>query len=537
MNDARSSESPAVSRFGRNTAVSQSRPVQCYRDASLRVPHKPASHLARHKRPWVYQETEMKWLATIFFLVVLLLLSSVETSVSGSSPQVIVIEGGTLIDGEGGPPVENSVIVVTGNRITAVGKRGRVSYPRGVHIIQANGKYVMPGLIDLHVHYQAWQGELYLAHGVTSVKDTGNPVEWLEAQSGAIADGRTAGPRLFYTGNSLTSPPAIKDHHIGLETPEMGRRAVRILKEHGAVAIKVHQQITPELLRAICDEAHKLGLPVTGHLRRIGAREAALEGIDGLEHATGIPRSSGAHPELLKGDNPENDLVGYYDDLYEAAEMIEGNFSPLIKLLVKRKVAISPTLITWFRVASDHRADYAREDAEYAKIEALGYVPERVRSQWRSSSIFEPKDARDLERFRTAYFKMSRFLKQFHEAGGMVLAGSATVDNIPGLSMHREMELMTELGLSPREVIETATRRNAEFLHKDKEIGTIAVGKLADILVVERNPLEDVKNVGRIMVVMQNGIVVDTRYHADYAMPVPRPKLVRPLWLEMQLKK
>ena len=479
----------------------------------------------------------MKRLTAISFLVVSLVLSASRTSVTGIKPQVIVIEGGTLIDGAGGPPLEDSVVVVSGSRITAVGKKGRVSYPGDARVIRADGKYVMPGLIDLHVHYQAWQGELYLAHGVTTVKDTGNPVEWLEAQSAAISEGRTAGPRLLYTGNSLTSPPAIKDHHIGLDSPDMGRRAVHILKEHGAVAIKVHQQITPELLRAISDEAHKLGLPVTGHLRRIGAREAALAGIDGLEHATGIPRSAGAHPELLKTDNPENDLVGYYDDLNEAAEMNEEKFAPLIRLLVEKKVAITPTLITWFRVASDHRADYAREDAEYAKITALGYVPERVRSQWQSSSIFEPKSASDLERFRAGYLKMSRFLKRFHDAGGMLLAGSATVDNIPGLSMHREMELMAELGLSPREVIEIATRRNAEFLRKDKELGTIAAGKLADIIIVERNPLEDVKNIGRIMVVMQDGKVIDTRYHSDYAMPIPRPKLVRPLWLEMQLKK
>jgi imidazolonepropionase-like amidohydrolase len=479
----------------------------------------------------------MKRLATISFLVVSLVLSSFRTSAIGMTPQVIVIEGGTLIDGTGGPPVEDSVVVINGSRITAVGRRGRVSYPKNARVIRADGKYVMPGLIDLHVHYQAWQGELYLAHGVTTVKDTGNPVEWLEAQSAAISDGRTAGPRLFYTGNSLTSPPAIKDHHIGLDSPEMGRRAVHILKEHGAVAIKVHQQISPELLSAISGEAHKLGLPVTGHLRRIGAREAALAGIDGLEHATGIPRSTGAHPALLKADNPENELVGYYDDLYEAAEMKEENFAPLIKLLVEKRVAITPTLITWFRVATDHRADYKREDAEYAKIASLAYVPERVRKQWQTSSIFEPKSASDLERFRTGYLKMSRFLKLFHDAGGVVLAGSATVDNIPGLSMHREMQMMAELGLPPREVIEIATRRNAEFLRKDKEIGTIAAGKLADILIVDDNPLKDLKNLGRIAAVMQDGNLIDTRYHSDYAMPIPRPKLEHPLWLEMQLKR
>src|SRR5215510_1523376 len=474
---------------------------------------------------------------TISLLIVILSLILTGGSASGIQSQVTVIVGGVLIDGNGSRPLADAVVVVQGDRIKAVGKRGTVAYPQDARIIHADGKFVLPGLIDLHVHYQAWQGELYLAHGVTTVKDTGNPVEWLEAQSAAIDQGRTEGPRLFYTGNSLTSPPAVKDHHIGLDSPETGVRAVRILKDHGATAIKVHQQISPVLLHAICEEAHKLGLRVTGHLRRIGAREAALAGIDGLEHATGIPRSAGAHPDLLKTDNPENDLIGYYDDLYEAAEMEEARFAPLIKLLVEKKVAITPTLITWFRVASDHRADYAREDAEYARIDALGYVPESARRQWRTSTIYEPKDASDLERFRLAYKKMSSFLKLFHDAGGLLLAGSATVDNIPGLSMHREMELMTELGLSPAEVLEISTRRNAMFLGRDKDLGTIATGRLADIILLKANPLENIKNTRRIAMVMKDGKVIDTRYRLDYAMPYPRPKLVRPLWLEQQLRK
>ena len=347
-------------------------------------------------------------------------------SLAGAEEQVTVIEGGTLIDGTGGPPLEDAVIVVRGGRVAAVGRRGRVSFPKGARVIRAGGKFILPGLIDAHVHYHEWQGELHLAHGVTTVKDTGNPVEWLEELSRAISEGRTSGPRLFYTGNSLTSPPAGKDHHIGLESGEMGRRAIRILKQHGSIAGKVHQQITPDLLRAVADEAHRLGMPVTGHLRRIGAREAALAGIDGLEHSTGIPRSAGPKPDLLKTDDPENDLVGYYDDLNEAAEMQEEKFAPLARLLVEKRVAIIPTLITWFRVTSAHRAEYAREDTAFAKMEALRYVPQGVREIWQTSAIYEPPTPADLERFNIGYKKMSRFLKMFHEAGGRLIAGSAT---------------------------------------------------------------------------------------------------------------
>jgi imidazolonepropionase-like amidohydrolase len=117
------------------------------------------------------------------------------------------------------------------------------------------------------------------------------------------------------------------------------------------------------------------------------------------------------------------------------------------------------------------------------------------------------------------------------------LAGSATGESVPGLSLHREMLMMVELGLSPAEVISIVTRCNAKFLRQDKELGTIATGKLADIIVLDRDPLSDIKNIGTVSLVIKDGRMVDREYHADFAMPLPRPKQVRPIWLELQLKK
>jgi hypothetical protein len=454
---------------------------------------------------------------------------------AGPAPEEMVIDGGTLIDGTGRPPIENSRVVVRGNRISAAGRKGEVRAPKGATVVEASDKFIIPGLIDINVHYYEWQGELYLAHGVTTVKDTGNPIEWLEQMSGAISGGKIAGPRLFYTGNSLTSPPAVKDHHVCLTDEDMARRAVRILKEHGAVAVKVGQQISIPLLKAIAAEAHKLGMPVSGHLRMIGAREAAEAGIDGLEHTTGVPRSTGPRPDWIRSETPATDLAGYYDDLHESAVMDEARFASLIQLLIAKRVVITPTLFTWFRIASDNRTDYAREDSGYSGFDGLSYVPEKVLKAWRNPSVFDPPSQPELEIFKLGYKKVLKFLKEFHDAGGLLLAGSAPGNNVPGLNMLREMEALTKMGLTPAEVIEIATRRNSEFLRMDEEIGTVSPGKLADMVILDASPLKDIKNLRRIAVVIKDGKPVDRRYHSDYKAPIPRPSLTRPLWLDQQL--
>lgn len=477
-------------------------------------------------------------IGTLIAAIGLIAVLTLQFASTGSQSGETVIVGGTLIDGRGGAPIPDALVVLRGNRIEAAGKKGSVKYSTGSTIVDAKNKYILPGLIDEHVHYGEWMGELFLAHGVTTVKDTGNPVEWLSALDKAINAGQTAGPRLFYTGNSLTSRAApTKDHHLGLKDAAMASAAVKILHQQGAAAGKVHQQITPELLRAVVEASHRLGMPVTGHLRRLGAREAALAGIDGLEHSTGIPRSTGPNPGLLKTDDPENDLIGYYDDLNEAAEMREENFAPLIKLLVEKNVAIIPTLITWFRIASDRRAEFARDDARYATEPGLSYVPAGIRALWKTSELYEPPNAEADARFRIAYSNMSVFLKRFHEAGGRLYAGSAQTVAVPGRSLHHELEMMVELGLKPAEVIEIATRRNAEFLGKGKELGVIAAGKLADIIILDRDPLADIKNINSISVVIKDGRILEARYNPDYAMPIPRPKVTRPTWLERELEK
>jgi len=444
----------------------------------------------------------------------------------------VALAGGTIIDGAGGPPLSNGIVVIAGDSIAEVGDESEVMIPAHARIIDASGKFVLPGLIDIHVHYQGWMGELFLAHGVTTVKDMGNDVEWISAVQAEIERG-TRGPRIAFVGNGLDAPPPFREHHVGLENADMARRAVRLLHSRGASAIKAREKITPELLRAVSEEARALGIPVTGHLSHTDAREAALAGIDGLEHATGVveataSRQKPAEPGL-------SDVQQFIAELKAFALIDLAKADDLVDLLVEKRVALIPTMSTWWRMASERRDQFAHEDAEYTKVPELVYLPEFVRQLLATSFIFNVKDAEDLAQIKAGFEKIKHVLRRHYERGGMVLAGSDTLISTPGLSLLRELMMLVDAGFTPMEAIQIGTRDNARFLGKDSELGAIAPGKLADIIVIAADPLDDIGALRQVELVIKDGQVVDRGYHADYAITTPAAKLTRPLWLERRL--
>jgi imidazolonepropionase-like amidohydrolase len=446
---------------------------------------------------------------------------------------LFVFEGGTLIDGAGGPPIREAAVLIDGEKIVRVGRMGEIEKPGSARTIDVTGRFLLPGLIDMHVHYDGWMGELFLAHGVTTVKDMGNDVEWMSAVSRQINDGEIVGPRIFYVGNGLDAPPPVREHHVGLESPEQGKRAVKALHEKGAMAIKVREKITPDLLRAITEEAHRLGLPVTGHIELMDAREAALSGIDGLEHVMGIVQAT---TEIKREEGVGLEDIRRFVSELKLYSLLDLTKVPgLIEMLVEKGVALIPTLANWWRMASERRDEFAREDAEYANDPSLAYLPQDVRGLLATSFLFNLKNDEDLRQIKEGYRNVQSFLRAHYESGGKVLAGSDTFFSVPGLSLHRELILLADAGFSPMQAIVMATRDNAEFLGKGAELGTIAEGKLADILILNEDPLADISNIKKVAMVFKGGQVIDAGYHADYVAPAPKPKLVRPLWVERQI--
>lgn len=455
-------------------------------------------------------------------------------SIGKQSELMTALVGGTVIDGNGGPPVRDAVVLIKGDRIIRVGRKDSVRYPKTTRVIDLKGKFIVPGLIDLHVHYSGWMGELFLAHGVTTVKDMGNDVEWISTISAEMEQGKARGPRIFYVGNAIDSPPPARDHHIGVDDPTMAKRAVKLLHGRGVSAIKTREKANSEIIRAVSEQAHKLGLIVTGHVGHTNARDAALAGIDGLEHASGIVEATAdrSRPPEPAGEGLQRaiwEIKSYA--LINPAKAVE-----LVKFLATRNVALIPTMSNWWRMASDRRDAFAREDAEYAGNPLLLYVPEQMRQIWTTSVMFKVQDAADQAQIDLGYKKVQDVLIKHYKAGGKVLAGTDTLVSIPGLSLQRELMLLVDAGLTPSQVISIATRDNARFIGKRRELGTISIGKLADLLVLDANPLDDIGNLRKIAMVIKGGRAVDTTYHPDYSTPTPKPKLTRPLWIERQLK-
>lgn len=446
---------------------------------------------------------------------------------------VLALVGGTLIDGEGGVPLQNAVVLIKGDRIAEVGGKGEIRVPDTAKAISLTGQFLLPGLIDMHVHYAGWMGELFLAHGVTTIKDMGNDVDWMRTVSREVSEGLVRGPRISYVGNGLDAPPPVRDHHVGLDNLKMARGAVRALHGMGVSAIKVREKITPDLLRGITEEAHRLGLPVTGHIRRTDAREAALAGIDGLEHMTGIVQAIADGPRLEEPG--KNELESFISELKSFSTIELSKTAELAEFLASKNVALIPTMSNFWRMGSDRRDAFAREDAEYASNDLLAYVPKEVRQMWATSFVFKLKDAGDVAQMEEAYAKARFLVARHRRVGGRVIAGSDTFFSVPGLSLQRELVFLVDAGFTPMEAISTATRENARFLGRESEIGTIAPGKLADIIALGANPLDDIINIREVTLVIKGGEAVDTSYHAGYTIPTPKPSLTRPLWLERQI--
>jgi len=435
----------------------------------------------------------------------------------------LVIEGATLIDGNGGAPLPDSAIVIRGNRIASVSRRGQVTYPRNAQIINADGKFVMPGLFDSQVSYEWYLAEPLLNYGVTSTIDVGTSGETAIPYRDAVFHGRLRGPRTFTSVSRLVAEP--EGFATGLESPytpsrvpgsvQQTRDLVKLWLDAGADYVILDDgSLPPEMAKVAFEEARKAGKPV--FTRAYGPvmfpRDAALLGSRSLPHSAGIGIAVTKDPaKWNKGRDDRNELDRF-------AEMDEAKAKDLIDVLVRNNVMLVPTFVInfpgypkdWERFAADGRQLFTDPDL-------LTYYPaSAIESVFNRYVRIDQGALR--ERRMKGYQNALRFHKMFMDAGGrMAISGNTNSTKAPGLDLHHEIQVMKDAGLTPMQIIQGTTKWPAEMIGKQNLLGTIEAGKLADLLILGKDPLQDVSNMRAIETVIQDGRIVERGYHASYS--------------------
>ncbi len=438
-------------------------------------------------------------------------LSQVAERISPRRAGALVLIGATLIDGTGRPPITDSAVVIEGDRITAAGARSRVAIPQGATVVDATGKYVLPGLWDMHAHlYQAEFGPIYLAAGITSARDVGNDIEFVTTLRVASRQGRGLQPRLLLAGY-IDGKNEGHSFDVQVGTPEEARAAVRRYKEAGYEQIKIRDHVKPDILRVIAAEAHRLGMTLVGHVPEgMDAVQAVEAGMDQISHlnyaATAFETKKDDEPksgerrsqsegskktgEQSKGDELRQE--GGPDDFdYPEARRA-------IRVFKEHGTVLDPTVATLELFLRPKNEPLEKVEPGFKKV-----APELV-SQLENKGL-PPESA---PQGREAMRQLLSLLGALHRAGIPIVAGTDV--SVPGHSLHRELELYVQAGFAPLEAIQAATLVPARVMGLDREIGTVEAGKRADLIILDANPLVNISNIRTVRFVVAQGRLYDS---------------------------
>jgi hypothetical protein len=445
------------------------------------------------------------------------LLASVTPAARQDTTAVTILAGGNLLDGTGAPVRANVDITIEGSRITRIAPGGSQPSPRGATVIDAHGRWILPGLIDSHVHYQSWMGELFLRFGVTTVFDLGNEMNILQ-QREAIRAGRVHGPRLFVTGQGLegplppnSGPPGNPALRSTIHSAEEARAKAAQMLDLGVDAIKIREFVPASWIRGVVEVAHARNKPVLGHLNT-PAGEAIDAGLDALIHPYGIDLSTLSDPTALQIVREAQPLFYQRQAYYPSYVMDPKQFPGFITTMVRKSVYFNPTFGAQFRGIYPERDELDAYDSMFmdASSQELGYFTEPIKQKllpYFGRSRGPEIDAALRQRIEAGMELVAEFVRQFERAGGKLLSGTDTSEGsggIPGVRLHRELQLWTSRGISPMQAIRASTQHPAQ-LFRLADIGTLEVGKQADILVLRGDPLADIRMLGNIERVLLAG--------------------------------
>ena len=471
---------------------------------------------------------------TVLLLLVGLLMSwplqeQKPTDLSPALP--LVLQHVTVIDSTGTAPQPDMSVLIERGRIKAISSSREFHPGSGFTVVDATGKVLIAGLWDMHVHALSNRDpelffRLFVANGITGIRDMGGdiPLSQIVKLKQEISLGLRLGPEIFAAGPILEGEHPFWPFSISAPSAATARRAVDTLVEEHADFLKVYNTLSRQSYLTIASEAKKDGIPFVGHIPdSITPAEASALGQKSIEHLWGIPvyessksrqlhamaatANQEARPEVARQLFYEiNQAVLTTHDAKKAAQLNDE--------FRRNGTWQTPTLVVLRAYASLH-------DPALAKDPRLAYIPEDLRRFW--ESIGGPPDPRN-DQIQLALFQQDlSIVNEMHTAEVPLLAGTDTPNpyTYPGFSLHEELQLLVSAGLSPMEAIETATLRAAQFLNVDKEFGSVQVGKIADLVLLDASPLDDIQNTKRICAVIVRGRFLD-RSSLDSLLAAPQ---------------
>jgi len=421
---------------------------------------------------------------------------------------LLVLSNVTVVDVRTGALRPDQTVILEGHHIASITPSKSAKYSGDARRVNCRGLFLIPGLWDMHVHLafgdwfpgaQEISLPLFVANGVTGVRDMGSELDIVQGWRNDIEAGRLVGPRIYTSGPMLDGPKPRFPSSIAVITTEDGRRAVADLKRHGADFIKLQSLIPRDAVFAIAEEARKEEIPFEGHVPdSVRASEMSRAEMESFEHLIGIfEGSSAAEDDFLKGNKTEGRFLATYDAPRAAS---------LAATLAKNQTWQCPTLV-W------ERGGNLIDVTDFGQDARVKYVPASWKTKtWKrfTDEIIQGYGTDDLPTRKKFLDKELEVVGMLHKTGVRFLAGTDTPAGVyvfPGFSLHEELHRFVAAGFTPLEALQTATINPARFFGLENQLGAIEKGRLADLVLLSANPLEDIANTQKIA-----GVVVNGRY-------------------------
>jgi imidazolonepropionase-like amidohydrolase len=431
---------------------------------------------------------------------------------------VVVLTGVRIIDGTGAPPRDDQTIMIADGKIQSISAGPPANLPANAQTLDLRGYTALPGLVGMHNHMFFPMGgsppmysnmgssfpRLYLALGVTTIRTTGSVAPFTDLEIKRLIDaGRMIGPKMHITAPYLEGRGAFTPVMHQLNGPEDARKMVNFWADMGATSFKAYMNITRAELRAAVEEAHKRGLKVTGHLCSIGFREAAELGIDNLEH--GLMANS----EFVANKQPDQCPGAAVNASLRQLDLNSPAVRETISTLVAKNVAITSTLPVFEAGGAPLAQSGIGAASALLNPRVLNVMSTDARVRYLTARSRVSADSGFVALFR----KAMEFEREFVKAGGLLIAGLDPTGNggiVAGFGDLRQVELLVEAGFTPLEAIKIASFNGAKFLGEDARVGSIAVGKQADLMIVKGNPAVNIGEIEKVEIVFKDGVGYDS---------------------------